>query len=172
VSAVSRPALPASLRAPLAAARGHWLTIGVRERRLVVLALAVLGAYLLWVVAVQPAWRTLHTAPARLDALDAQLQQMQALASEARELHAAPALGPQQSAQALQAASERLGAKARLSMQGDRAVLTLNGVSSTQLREWLAEARAGARARPTEAQLSRNAQGYSGSIVLSLGAAR
>jgi general secretion pathway protein M len=42
-------------------------------------------------------------------------------------------------------------------------------VSSLQLREWLAEARAGARARPVEAQLSRGALGFNGSVVLSLG---
>ena len=126
----------------------------------------------MWVVALQPALKTLREAPAKIDRLDAQLQQMQALASEVRELRAAPSLGIEQSSQALQAASERLGNKARLSLQGDRAVLTLNGLSSSQLREWLAEARAGARARPTEAQLSRNAQGFSGSIVLSLGAPR
>ena len=94
---------------------------------------------------------------------------MRALASETQQLRSAPALGSDQSSAALRAASERLGPKARLSLQGDRAVLTLNGVSSAQLREWLDEARAGARARPVEAQLSRGAQGFTGSIVLSLG---
>ncbi len=164
--------MPAALAARWAALRARWQSLGVRERRLVTVASTLVGAFLLWSVGVQPAWRTLRAAPAKIDALDAQLQQMQALASEARELRAAPALGPEQAAQALQAASERLGSRARLSLQGDRAVLTLNGVSSSQLREWLTEARAGARARPTEAQLSRSAQGFSGSIVVSLGASR
>jgi general secretion pathway protein M len=48
-------------------------------------------------------------------------------------------------------------------------VLTLNGVSGEQLRSWLAEARSGARARPVEAQLSRGPQGYTGTLVVSLG---
>lgn len=56
-------------------------------------------------------------------------------------------------------------------MQGERAVLTLNGASPAQLRDWLVQARTGARARPVQAQLTRNAQGYSGTIVLALGAA-
>ena len=132
-------------------------------------ALAVLGAFLLWSVAIQPAWRTLREAPAQLEPLDAQLQQMQRAGRRSRELRATPPLSAEQSAAALKAASDRLGNKARLSLQGDRAVLTLNGVSSDALRDWLAEARAGARARPVEAQLSRGAQGYSGSVVLSLG---
>ncbi len=84
----------------------------------------------------------------------------------------APALSADQSAAALKAASERLGNRARLSLQGQRAVLTLSGVSSMQLRAWLTEARAGARARPVEAQLTRNAQGFSGSVVLSIGGAQ
>ena len=172
MNAPNRLALPAPWLSQWAALRTRWQTVGVRERRLIGIALTALALLLAWTLAVQPAWRTLRDAPAKIDALDAQLQQMQALAGEVRELREAPALGIEQSAQALQAASARLGTKARLSVQGDRAVLTLSGVSSTQLREWLTEARAGARARPTEAQLSRNAQGFSGSIVLSLGVAR
>ena len=72
----------------------------------------------------------------------------------------------------MRASSDRLGGKARLTLQGDRAVFTFNGVSNTQLREWLAEVRAGARARPIEAQLSRGAQGFNGSVVLQIGAGR
>jgi general secretion pathway protein M len=114
----------------------------------------------------------LRDAPARIATLQGQQQEMRALASEARELRAAPALQLEQSTLALKAASDRLGTNGRLSLQGERAVLTLTGASSEQLREWLAEARSGARARPVEAQLSRSAQGYSGSIVLALGGAR
>ena len=157
------------LGAQWSALRQRWQALGARDRRLAGLGMAVLGAFVLWTLAVQPAWRTLRDAPAQRDALEQQLQQMRTLAAEAQQLRGAPALGAEQSAAALRAASERLGTKARLSLQGERAVLTLNGVSSAQLREWLAEARAGARARPVEAQLTRNAQGFNGSIVLSLG---
>jgi general secretion pathway protein M len=170
VSAASRLALPAPLASQWAALRERWRGLGARDRRLGLLALAVLGAFLSWTVAIQPAWRTLRDAPVQRDLLDLQLQEMRILAAEAQQLRNAPALGAEQSNAALRAASERLGTKARLSQQGDRAVLTLNGVSSAQLREWLAEARAGARARPVEAQLSRGAQGFTGSVVLSLGA--
>ena len=170
MSATSRLALPAPWLAQLDALRARWRGLGARDQRLAGLALAVLGAFLLWTVAIQPAWRTLRDAPAQRDALELQLQEMRVLAAEVQQLRNAPALSTEQSAAALRAASERLGNRARLSLQGDRAVLTLNGVGSTQLREWLAEARAGARARPVEAQLSRAAQGFSGSIVLNIGA--
>ena len=170
MSAASPLAVPAPVTTQWRAMRERWRGLSERDRRLAKLALALLGAFLLWTVAIQPAWRTLRDAPPQRDLLDLQLQEMRTLAAEAQQLRNAPALSAEQSAAALRAASERLGSKARLSLQGDRAVLTLNGVSSAQLREWLAEARAGARARPVEAQLSRGAQGFSGSVVLSLGA--
>ncbi|MBS1176215.1 MAG: ral secretion pathway protein GspM [Proteobacteria bacterium] len=170
MSAASRLALPAPVTAQWGALRERWRTLGTRDRRLALLAMAVIGAFLVWTVAIQPAWRMLRDAPVQRDLLDLQLQEMRTLATEAQQLRNAPALSAEQSAAALRAASERLGAKARLSLQGDRAVLTLNGVSSAQLREWLTEARSGARARPVEAQLSRGAQGFNGSVVLTIGA--
>ena len=170
MSAASRLALPAPVTAQWGALRERWRTLGTRDRRLALLAMAVIGAFLVWTVAIQPAWRMLRDAPVQRDLLDLQLQEMRTLATEAQQLRNAPALSAEQSAAALRAASERLGAKARLSLQGDRAVLTLNGVSSAQLREWLTEARSGARARPVEAQLSRSAQGFNGSVVLTIGA--
>lgn len=169
MSTVSRLALPAPWTTLLAALRARWQGLGLRERQLIGLAATLLGAFLLWTVAVQPAWRSLRDAPAQRDALELQLQQMRMLAAEVQQLRDAPALSADQSIAALRAASERLGNKARLSLQGERAVLTLNGVSAAQLRDWLAEARAGARARPIEAQLSRGAQGFNGSVVLSIG---
>jgi len=80
-------------------------------------------------------------------------------------------VNPAQAMTALKAASGRLGDKAKLSVQGERAVLTLTGVGTEQLRGWLAEARSGARARPVEASLTRGPVGYSGSIVVAIGGA-
>jgi general secretion pathway protein M len=169
-TALNAAAAPAGAIGPhVARARGWWAALPRRERRLVGVAAAVLGAFLVWLLAVQPALRTLREAPAQIEQLDAQLQSMQRLATEARELRAAPPLGAAQSLLALKAASDRLGDKARLSVQGERAVLTLNGVGSEALRNWLAEVRSGARARPIEAQLSRGPLGFSGTLILATG---
>lgn len=154
--------------ARLAPLRARWHALGPRERRALVLAAWVLGLFLLWAVAIAPAWRTTRTAPAQLDRLDAQWQQMQRQAQEARELRAIPALGSSQAAAALRAATDTLGAGGRLQLSGDRATLTLSGVNGSQLRDWLAEARSAARARALEANLTRGAQGYSGSIVVAM----
>ncbi len=148
--------------------RGWWRTRAPRERLFAAAGAAVLGLGLAWMVLVAPALRTLREAPARLDALDAQLQQVQRLAAESQSLRGVAAVPTAQAAAALKAATDRLGDKARLSVLGDRASLTLTGVSPEALRSWLLEARSAARVRPAEAQLTRGPQGYSGTLVVML----
>ena len=165
---------PAALQGAQAALRARWAALAPRERRLVALAAGLLAVFLLWTVALAPAWRTLRSAPAQIDALEAQLQQMQALAAEAAHLRGTPPVPLDQAQAALTAATERLASPAsKLSLQGERALLSLKGVSADQLSAWLAEARAGARARVVEATLTQTGPGtYDGSLTLALGAAR
>lgn len=153
------------------AARAWWHALALRERRLVLAAATLLGLSLTWALAVQPAWRTIDRAAADRNTLESQWQTMQRLAAEAQQLRAAPPVDRAQALAALEAAAARLGTAGRLTLQGDRAVLTLNGVGTGGLRDWLAEARSGARARPVEASLMRGAQGYSGTLVLAIGGA-
>ncbi len=148
--------------------RRWWDTLAPRERTLVGVAAVAVVVLVTWTLAIQPAWRTLREAPARQARLDEQWQAMQRLADEARALRALPPVAKAQAANALKSASDRLGEQGRLSLQGERAVLTLNGASTSQLRGWLAEVRSGARARPVEANLTRGAEGYSGTIVVAL----
>lgn len=167
--AASRLALPA----PLAAARTQLLTtwsgLAPRERLGASAALLCIGVLIVWLIAVAPALRVLREAPATLDALDAQLQSMQRLAGEVRELRGIAPVSPQQAAEALKSATDRLGDKGKISLMGDRATLTLAGVSGERLRSWLGEVRSGARARPVDAQLTRGPQGYAGTIVVTFG---
>lgn len=148
--------------------RARWLALGTRERQFVTIAGWLVGAALLWIVAVAPAWRSVASAPARLDQLDAQLQQMQRLAGEARALRSAPAVGAVQAQAAVKGATDALGGAARLQLAGNRATVTFTNASGAQLREWLDEVRGAGRARPIEASLTRGAQGYNGSVVLAL----
>lgn len=158
-----------ALRAQWAPWRERWGRLAPRERRLSAAALLLLGLFLVFTVAVRPAWRTLQQTPAQLDQLDADLQTMQRLAAEVRELRATAPIGTAQSALALKAATDRIGERARLTLQGDRAVLTLDGVGPAALRSWLLEVRTGARARAISAQLLRGPQGFSGTVTLALG---
>ncbi len=152
-------------------AQAQWLALGERERWALKLVGAVLGLLLFWLIAIAPARRTVQAAPAQLEALELRLQQMQVQAAEARSLRAAPAVPMAQAQAALTGATQRLGTAARLQITGDRAIVTLTGISSEALQAWLGEVRAAARARPVEAQLTRGAQGFSGTLVLVLAGA-
>lgn len=162
------PTLPEPLVRVRTQLAERWAALPLRQRMLASTAIGVIGFALVWSIAVQPALNTLRTAPAELTRLDAELQQMQRLAAEARELRASPPVSGPQSVAALRSASERLGSAARLTMVGDRATLTLTGVEAAAVTTWLSEVRAGARARVVEAQLSRSGTGYTGSIVLAV----
>lgn len=152
----------------LAPLQAWWRTRTPRERQAVQVAAALLGAALLWLLLVVPAWRTLQRAGAERAQLDAQLAEMQALAQEAAQLRAAPVVAPEQASAALNSATARLGGKAKLLMQGERAVVTLQGLSLEELGPWLQELGSGARTRPIELSLTRDATGYSGTLVLAL----
>ena len=163
--ATASPAL-ASLRQQ---AGTWWQARSSRERQAVIVVVLVLALFAAWSLLVQPALRTAREAPAELDRLDAQYQQMQRIAAESGALRAAPRVPPSQAALALRAATDRLGDRAKLLQQGDRATLTLTGVAPEALRGWLNEARSGARARPVEANLVRAGDGYNGTLVVAIG---
>lgn len=162
-----------SLPAPVQALRNEavqrWRALPPRERLGLTLAGLVVAIGLVWVVGVMPALRTLREVPAQIDALDLQLQSMQRLAAEARELRNTAPVPVAQAALALKSTTDRLEGKGSITVQGDRATLTLSGVTGEALRTWLAEARSGARARAVEAQLTRGPQGYAGTITLTIG---
>ena len=92
------------------------------------------------------------------------------MAAEVRELRDMTPMAAAQAGLAIKAAAERHGDKVRLTLQADRALLTLEGVSPEQLRALLVEVRSAARARPVEVQLNRTPTGYSGTLVFNVGA--
>jgi general secretion pathway protein M len=147
-----------------------WRARSARDRMALIAMALVLGALLVWMLFIAPAVSTLRSAPDQLEALDTQLLQMRTMAAEVRELRNATPVPVTQAGLAIKAAAERQGDKVRLSLQNDRALLTLQNASPEQLRALLVEARSAARARPVEANLTRAPGGFSGSLVLSLGA--
>ncbi len=160
--------LPPRTGAARAEVNRFWESLAPRERQMVVIVAIVLVVFIVWLIAVQPALRTLRETPPELDRLELQLQQMQIAALESETLRGASPVPSAQAAEALRAATERLGGKGKISIQGERATLTFTGVPFSGLRVWLGEARSGARARPVEAQLQKGVGGYNGSISLLL----
>ena len=146
-----------------------WEKLAARERFLIVAAAAVIAAALLWQVGLRPAVRTLRAAPAQRAELDAQLQHMHALQSQAEALQREAGQDAAQARKAVEDASAKLGDAGRLRTDGDRATLTLKDVDAQHLATWLQEARVNAHALPEEARLRRdeNAQ-LSGTVTLTL----
>ncbi|MDY0106794.1 MAG: type II secretion system protein GspM [Giesbergeria sp.] len=142
----------------LSALGARWQALAPREQRLLLAASALVLLALLWWLALAPALHTLRSAGPRHSALDAQLQHMQSLQAEALQLQAQPRIRPDDAQRALQTSvAETLGASARLSLNGDRATLTLQGAPAGALATWLAQARSNARAVPQETHLTRSA---------------
>lgn len=147
--------------------RAAWARLDPRERRLSALAAAVVALALLWLLALAPALRTLRQAETQRTELAAQTQHLQQLRSEAESLKALPKLGRDDALRALEAAvKQRLGASAQLSVVGDRANVVLKQTPADALAQWLADARANARANPVEARLTRAGDNAPGAPVL------
>lgn len=147
---------------------GWWSALAPREQRGVIWAASAVALLLVVTLLVRPAWRTLQQAPGQIAEVEAQLQQMKQLAREAQQLRSTPTVSLAQSTDALKASTERLGAVARLNLQGAQASVTFNGITPEALTEWLREARTVARVRISEAQLARTATTYSGTVLLTL----
>jgi general secretion pathway protein M len=147
----------------------RYAKLDARERQMVVIIAAAVTFLVVWLALVRPALNTLDTAPAQRDQADAQLLQMQAISNEARQLRALPPVPPSVAEQVLKSATDQLGGKAKISIQGERATLSVTGINGEELRKWLLQARGGARARPVEANLMRAGDGYNGTLVVSIG---
>jgi general secretion pathway protein M len=150
--------------------RARWEALAPREKIMVAGASAIVLVALVWLIAVQPALNVLRGSEAQHRALDAQVQQMMVLQQQARALQSQPKLAHDEALRLLELSlRQRLGASARLTVNGDRATVTLTGTAADALARWLTQARVDARALPSEARLSRNTSGlWEGTLVLSL----
>jgi general secretion pathway protein M len=147
----------------------YWRQLKVNERRLILMAVWVILAALLWLLAIAPALKTIKEAPEQHRALDAKLQDMRNLSAEAKTLLSQPKLGFDDAQKALQSSvAQRFGSTAQLNLTGERATLTIKNANPQELAQWLTQARVNARALPGEAKLNRNGDGWDGTLVLNL----
>jgi general secretion pathway protein M len=148
----------------------RYTALAPRERVMVAMMGGAIAFLLVWLVAVRPAWRTLDEAPPQRVQADAQLLQMESIANEAKQLRALPPVPQSVAEQVLKAATDQLAGKGKIVVQADHATLTVTGATGEDLRQWLQQARGGARARPIEANLTRAGDGYNGTLVVAIGA--
>lgn len=135
-----------------------WTGLAARERQLVVAAALLVTLALLWWVALAPALRTLAQAPAEHARLDAQLQQMAALQTQAQALQGQPRAHREEALRALDSAlRQSLGNTAQMQASGGEAVgVALRAAPAESLGNWFTQARANARALPREVHLTRS----------------
>lgn len=150
--------------------RQRWAGLAPREQALVAAAAALVLVALLWWIALAPALATLRAADAQHRTLDAQLQHMKRLQSQAQAMQSQPRQNADESMRQLEATiRQQLGVSARYSIAGDRVTLTLTNTPAAALAQWLSQVRTNARAIPGEARLARNpAGGWDGTLVLTL----
>jgi len=153
--------------------QAHWDSLAAREKALVIGATGLIALALCWWVVIGPALQTLRASAAQHKVLDAQVQQMKALAAQAQSLQSQPRTGFDEALRALESTTrQRLGTGAQLSVVGERATITLRGVPADALSQWLAQARINARALPSEVRLVRNpapgSSNWDGTLVLNL----
>ena len=153
-----------------AALRARWQALVPREQMLVAATAALVALALVWWVALAPALATLRNAEAQHRTLDAQLQQVRRLQAQAQAMQSQPRMNREEALRLLEVAiRQQLAVAARYSIAGDRVTVTLTGVSSDALAQWLTQARVNARTLPAEARLARNATGgWDGTITMVL----
>lgn len=150
--------------------RARWQALAPREKLMVAAGLAVVGIAIVWMLALGPALSTLRTSEAQHRALDAQLQRMLSLQTQAQSLQSQPRQNYDEALRQLElSVRQRLGTTARMSVAGERVTLTLAGTAPDALAQWLTQARVNARALPSEAHVTRNSGGtWEGTVTLSL----
>jgi general secretion pathway protein M len=130
--------------------RERFDALALRERRLLLIALGLITAALLWWIALKPALLTYQNSQAAHASLDAQLAKMQTLAQDAQTLKAAPRMNGGQARVWLENASKKLG-KAVVSAQGNRLQISFVGASPEALASFLTQARSAAQLVPVQA---------------------
>ena len=151
------------------AIQAWWGRLAGREQRLVLLMGFALVAAVLWFVGIAPALRTLRTAPAQIEALESQWQAMQVLAAQARSMQGRAPLGREDAMRELElSVRQRLGGSGQINSTGDRVTVVLKDAPPQLMAVWLSQARLKARVVATQANLTRTAGGWEGTLVFIL----
>lgn len=156
---------------------------------MVAAAASVVVLALVWLLAIAPAWRVYTSYASSSQALERQVQQMQAMRQYALQMQAELAsstaggnASPTAMAKAIETSAQRLlGTKTPSPLAGDRVTVRFQNVPAPQFLQWLQQVRESTRAQAAQVQLSRApnaAQGsgaaaattvlWSGHVVLAL----
>jgi general secretion pathway protein M len=136
-----------------------WTGLARRERMMTAAAASFAALALLFLIAIEPAWKTRERLAAELPRLRAQAAEIQALALEATDLQqrgvAAESAGGAQAALEQSLARAGLPATRVAVLDERRLAVSAEGVSASQWLAWAEEAARDSRLRIATARISR-----------------
>ena len=154
---------------PMAGLAARWLMLSEAEKLALRCLLLLLVGALVWFAGVAPALRTVSGVAGQSAKLDAQLQAVQKMATQAKALQARPPLARADAMREMQAlTTQRFGVAAVLQSGTEKTVVTVKGVSSDSLVSWLAQARQNTGAVLDQANLRQLGTLWDGTLVISL----
>ncbi len=145
----------------IAAARAWWLGLARRERAMTAAAAAFALLALLYLIAIEPAWRARERLGAELPRLREQAAEMESLAQEAKQLRSRGVSAD--SAEAAKTALEQSLARASLGgarvavLDERRIAVSAKGVPAAQWLAWAEETARESRLKIAFGQISRTA---------------
>ena len=139
-----------------------------RSPKTMVFVLVLAGVVLLVLLAIRPALQILEATRTQAPELQAQWSQLLRMQAQAKTLQALPNPARVDAKAALDAALPNLGPDARSVVAGERATVTFKNVTPEAFALWLSKAREEARASAVEVHIRRNANAWSGSVLLQL----
>jgi len=139
-----------------------------RSPKTMAFVLVLVSVILLVLLAIRPALQILEATRTQAPELQAQWSQLLRMQAQAKTLQALPNPARVDAKAALDAALTTLGPDARSVVAGERASVTFKNVTPEAFALWLSKVREEARASAIEVHINRNANAWSGSILLQL----
>ena len=139
-----------------------------RSPKTMVFVLVLAGVVLLVLLAIRPALQILEATRTQAPELQAQWSQLLRMQAQAKTLQALPNPARVDAKAALDAALPNLGPDARSVVAGERATVTFKNVTPEAFALWLSKVREESRASAVEVHIRRNANAWSGSVLLQL----
>jgi type II secretory pathway component PulM len=139
-----------------------------RSPKTMAFVLVLAGVALLVLLAIRPALQILEATRTQAPELQAQWSQLLRMQAQAKTLQALPNPARVDAKAALDAALPNLGPDARSVVAGERATVTFKNVTPEAFALWLSKVREEARASAVEVHIRRNANAWSGSVLLQL----
>lgn len=157
-----------STYSPIVVFTRWWTRRPSREKLLLMLATALVSSGLLWNMGIAPALRNIKAYPSQQETLKAQLQHMQVLQAQALSLKGQMPFDAVAAETEFRTSVASLGLNANIMSVGSQVSVTLKGVDAVVLAKWLARVRSEARLVPSQAELSRDGNVWSGTVQFNM----